>query len=101
MHVHRRMAPGPLKSVYQRCLCHELSRGEIPFRQQVRLPIHNDDIEMEAGYLADIIVRREVILALKAVEQFRPPHEARLLTQLRLRTCRAGLPTDGIRRCIL
>jgi GxxExxY protein len=109
MRVHSRLGPGLLESAYHRCLCHELSQADLKFDQQVRLPIHYDGIEIESGYLADIIVRGEVILELKTVEQFHPLHEAQLLTYLRLSSCRVGLLinfntvslTDGIRRRVL
>jgi GxxExxY protein len=109
MRVHSRLGPGLLESVYHQCLCHELSRADIPFDQQVRLPIRYDDIEIESGYRADIIVRDEVILELKAVEQISPLHEAQLLIYLRLSSCPVGLLinfntislTDGIRRRVL
>jgi GxxExxY protein len=109
MRVHSRLGPGLLESAYHRCLCHELSQADLKFDQQVRLPINYDGIEIESGYLADIIVRGEVILELKTVEQFHPLHEAQLLTYLRLSSCRVGLLinfntvslTDGIRRRVL
>jgi GxxExxY protein len=109
MRVHARLGPGLLESVYHRCLCHELSRADIPFEQQVRLPIRYDEVEIDSGYLADIVVRGEVILELKAVENLHPLHEAQLLTYLRLSTCRVGLLinfntvslTDGIRRRVI
>jgi GxxExxY protein len=109
MRVHARLGPGLLESVYHRCLCHKLSRADIPFEQQVRLPIRYDEVEIDSGYLADIVVRGEVILELKAVENLHPLHEAQLLTYLRLSTCRVGLLinfntvslTDGIRRRVI
>jgi GxxExxY protein len=109
MRVHRALGPGLLEGVYQRCLCHELAKGEIPFTQQVRLPIHYDGVEIESGYRADIVVRDEVVLELKSVEQLMPLHEAQLLTYLRLSGCQVGLLinfntaslTDGIRRRVL
>ncbi len=90
-------------------MCYELSRAGIPFAQQLRIPIHYDEIEIETGYLADIILRGEIILELKAVEQFTPLHEAQLLTYLRLSSCRIGLLInfntgslkDGIRRRVV
>ncbi len=109
MRVHCRLGPGLLESVYHRCLCHELSEAVIPFEQQVALPIRYGGIELESGYLADIIVNGEVVLELKAVERLSPLHEERLLTYLRLSACRIGLLinfntvslTGGIRRrCI-
>jgi len=109
MRVHRHLGPGLLESAYQRCLCHELSQAAILFEQQVRLPIRYNGIEIESGYQADIIVRGEVIMELKAVEQLNALHEAQLLTYLRMSGCRTGLLinfntlslTDGIRRRVL
>jgi GxxExxY protein len=109
MRVHSRLGPGLLESVYHRCLCHELSRADIPFEQQVRLPIRYDGVEIDAGYVVDIVVQGEVILELKAVENLHPLHEAQSLTYLRLSTCRIGLLinfntaplTDGIRRRVI
>src|ERR1700733_7207053 len=109
MRVHSRLGPGLLESVYHQCLCHELSQADIPFDQEVRLPIRYDDIQIESGYRADIIVRNEVILELKAVEQVSPLHEAQLLTYMRLSSCRIGLLinfntvslANGIRRRVL
>jgi GxxExxY protein len=109
MRVHRALGPGLLEGVYQRCLCHELTKAEIPFAAQVHVPIRYDGIEIESGYRADIVVRDEVILELKSVEQLSPLHEAQLLTYLRLSGCKVGLLinfntvslTDGIRRRVL
>jgi GxxExxY protein len=109
MKVHARMGPGLYESVYQRLLCHELSKAGIPFAQQVPLPILYEDIKINCGYRADIVVRNEVIVELKCVEHFHPVHDAQLLTYLRLSSCRIGLLlnfntvslTDGIRRRVL
>ena len=109
MRVHRHLGPGLIESVYQRCLCHEFTKAEIPYEQQVRLPIRYDGIEIGSGYSADIIVRNEVILELKAVERLSSLHEAQLLTYLRLSGCQVGLLinfntvslTEGIRRRVL
>ena len=62
MRVHSRLGPRLLESVYHRCLCYELSRARIPFGQHVALPIRYDEIELESGYLADIIVNDEVVV---------------------------------------
>jgi GxxExxY protein len=106
MRVHRRLGPGLLESIYEKCLCYELARAEMPFRRQVPLPVHYDDAILETGYIADIIVDNQVILELKAVEHILPIHEVQLLTYLRITECRIGLLinfntvslTDGIRR---
>jgi GxxExxY protein len=110
MQVHRRLGPGLLESVYERCLCHEFTRAGIAFQRQVSLPMNYDDAVIDCGYLADIVVDNQVILELKSVERTLPLYEAQLLTYLRLSGCHIGLLinfntvslTDGgIKRCIL
>lgn len=109
MRVHRRLGPGLLESIYEKCLCHELARAEIPFQRQASLPVTYDDVELDGAYLADVIVDKQVILELKSVEHILPLHEAQLLTYLRLSACRIGLLinfntvslTDGLKRCVL
>ncbi len=109
MRVHSRLGPGLLESVYEKCLCHEFTRSGMPFRRQVPLPVPYDDVQIDCGYLADIIVDDQVILELKSVERMLPLYEAQLLTYLRLSNCHIGLLinfdtvslTDGIKRCVL
>src|SRR5271157_3715356 len=83
MRVHRRLGPGLLESVYEKCLCHELAKAGIAFQSQISLPVLYDDIVIDWGYTADIIVDGQVIIELKAVERTQPLHEAQLLTYLR------------------
>ena len=109
MRVHGRLGPGLLESVYDRCLCHELGRSGISFERQAPLPVRYDDVVIDCGYIADVIVERRVILELKSVERMLPLHQGQLLTYLRLSTCRIGLLinlntislTDGIKWCVL
>ncbi len=109
MRVHRRLGPGLLESVYEKCLCHEFARAGVPFERQVQLPVTYDDVVIDCGYIADIIVAGQVILELKSVENLLAVHQAQLLTYLRLSTCRIGLLinfntaslTDGVKRCVV
>ena len=55
MRVHRNLGPGLLESLYRRCLCHELSLADIPFEQEVYLPIHYNGMDINSGYRADMI----------------------------------------------
>jgi GxxExxY protein len=108
MCVHSRLGPGLLESAYERCLCHELDKHDLPYARQVDLPLQYDDVRLDCGYRADIIVNKLVLLELKSIEHILPLHEAQLLTYLRLSGCRVGLLfnfnttslKDGIRRCI-
>jgi GxxExxY protein len=109
MRVHRRLGPGLFESVYERCLCHELDRAGVPFRRQVPLPVLYDEVSLDCGYLADVVVDGQVIIELKSMERTLPLHKAQLLTYLRLSPGRVGLLinfntvslTNGITRCVL
>jgi len=46
--VHKTLGPGLLESVYETCLCHELSKRDIAFERQISLPVRYDGIEIEA-----------------------------------------------------
>ena len=47
--VHRTLGPGLLESVYETCLCHELTKAGIEFQRQLVLPIVYDGIRLDAG----------------------------------------------------
>jgi GxxExxY protein len=107
--VHRHLGPGLLESVYEECLCHELSILEIGFKRQVQLPLEYKGISLECGLRLDILVPAKLIVELKTVEKILPIHEAQLLTYLKLASIPTGLlinfnvPVlrDGIRRMVL
>ncbi len=109
MRVHSRLGPGMLESAYERCLCLEFERNGLPYERQVDMPLNYDGVILECGYRVDLMVRREVLLELKAVEKRLPIHEAQLQTYLRLSGCRIGLLLnfnvvslrDGLRRRVL
>lgn len=107
--VHRALGPGLIESVYETCLCHELSKRRVAFQRQLALPVLYDGVRLDAGLRIDLLVADEVIIELKAVERIIPLFEAQLLTYLRLTSKRLGLLInfnvellrDGITRRIL
>jgi GxxExxY protein len=80
MRVHTRLGPGLFENAYGLCLCHELKQNGAAFRRQVEVSIEYDDISIDCGYRADVIVADAVILEIKSVERLLPLHEAQLLT---------------------
>jgi len=76
--VHRRLGPGLLESIYQECLCWELSQAGMEVPREVPLPIVYENMQFDKGYRADVIVGRRVLLALKSVPQLLPVRKARL-----------------------
>jgi GxxExxY protein len=107
--VHRILGPGLLESAYQVCLEHESKLRNIPFEHLIDLPLNYKGINLDAGYVIDLVYDKRVIVELKAVEQVIPVHEAQLLTYMRLTGMSIGLlinfnvPVlkDGIYRRVL
>jgi len=107
--VHKALGPGLIESVYEECLCHELSERGLRFGRQIEVPVSYKGVKLSCGCRLDVVVEDEVMLELKAVETVMPVHEAQLLTYLRLSGKRVGLllnfnvPVlkDGIRRRVL
>jgi len=107
--VHTTLGPGLLESVYETCLCHELTRRGMPFRRQLDIPIVYDGATLDAGLRLDLLVGDCIIVEIKAVERMNPLYEAQVLTYLKLTNLRLGLlinfnvPVirDGIKRLIL
>lgn len=107
--VHRELGPGLLESVYEECLCHELAALQLPFNRQHPIPVIYDNIRMECGFRADVVVSGRVLVEIKSVDRVAPIHEAQLLTYLRLSRLRVGLllnfnavrMVDGIKRMML
>ena len=107
--VHRALGPGLIESVYEECLCHELSERGLRFVRQVEVPVSYKGVKLSSGCRLDILVEDEVVLELKSVETVMPGHEAQLLTYLRLSGKRVGLLInfnvpllkDGIHRRVL
>jgi GxxExxY protein len=88
--VHFELGPGLLESIYERCLCHELSLRGIKFEQQVVLPIAYKDLLIDGGLRLDLIVDRQIIVELKSVEKLITVHQAQLLTYMKLAGHRLG-----------
>ncbi len=107
--VHSTLGPGLLESVYEICLAHELRQRGLKFQTQAALPVFYDGVRLDAALRMDIIVERQLVVEIKAVEIMLPVFEAQLLTYLKLTGCRLGLLVnfnvprikDGIRRIIL
>jgi GxxExxY protein len=89
--IHRVLGPGLMESVYEECLCYELSQRNVAFKRQESLPIKYKNVRLDCGYRLDIVCEEKVILELKAIEQLLPIHEAQLITYLKLSNKPIGL----------
>ena len=90
-HIHVRLGPGLLESVYVRILEYELTKRGLRVRREVPIPFRYYDIEFDEGFRADLIVEDKVLLELKSVENTAPVHKKQVLTYLKLTEVKLGL----------
>jgi GxxExxY protein len=104
--VHRNLGPGLLESVYECCLLEELRERNLFVESQVKVPLLYKGKKLDKEFFMDILVEKEIVVELKAVEVLLLVHEVQLVTYLKLADKRLGLlinfnvPVlkDGIRR---
>ena len=83
-HVHKKLGPGLLESVYEVVLAHALKERGLKVERQVAVAIVFEGIRFDEGFRADLIVEDKVIVELKSVEKVVPLHKKQLLTYLKL-----------------
>lgn len=109
LEVHRQLGPGLLESVYQRCLAYELVSAGIQVEVERPMRVRYKEIDIDCGFRVDMLIERELIVELKAVDTLLPIHESQLLTYLKLSGRKVGLLMNfnsgmlkkGIRRLVL
>ncbi|MCH6589873.1 MAG: GxxExxY protein [Alphaproteobacteria bacterium] len=107
--VHRALGPGLLEAVYEECLCHELHENGLGFQRQIPVPVTYKAVNLETGFRADLVIEKELLIEIKAVERLLPVHQAQVLTYLKLSGIPKGLLLnfntrvlkDGIRRFVM
>jgi GxxExxY protein len=89
--VHSKLGPGLLESVYEEILCFEFIKLDLKVQRQKAVPLIWDNIKMELGFRADLIIENKVIIELKSVENIAPVHPKQLLTYLQITGIKLGL----------
>ncbi|MEW4567027.1 GxxExxY protein [Tautonia sp. JC769] len=82
---------GLLESVYEATMVYELKRRGLAVETQQGIPVVYEDVKLDLGSRADLIVDRLVLVELKSIDQVAPVHRMQLLTYLRLTGLRLGL----------
>ena len=106
--VHTTLGPGLLETVYQAALAYELKKRGLKVALERGIPAVYEEVRLDLGFRADIIVENKVIIEIKSIESLAPVHGKILLTYLRLADLRLGLLInfnvalikDGIRRVV-
>ena len=107
-HIHRKLGPGLLESVYETLLAHELQKRSLSVKRQVPIEFAFDGIKFDQGFYADLLVEDKLIIEIKSTEEIHPAHKKQLTTYLRLADLRLGLLINfgaamikqGIRRVV-
>jgi len=108
IYIHKTLGPGLLESVYKECLYYRLIKKELNVIKERAVPLVFEEIKMECGYRADLIVENKVIVEIKCVDVLADIHKAQVLTYLRLTNLKLGLLInfnvvllkDGIKRIV-
>ena len=107
--IHKKMGPGLLESIYEKCFCYELNKRGIHFTKQKNVEIFYDGILIDDGLRIDILVDDHIVIELKAQDNSHPIWEAQLLSYLKLTEKELGflinfhvkLIKNGIKRMVL
>ena len=89
--IHTKLGPGLLESVYDTVLAYELGRRGLRTVRQQPIPVAYEEVRIDTGFRADLVVEDKVIVEIKSVELLAPVHKKQLLTYLRLADKRLGL----------
>jgi GxxExxY protein len=89
--IHRILGPGLLESVYEKVLCYELKKAGLNYDRQRKVSVVYEQIKLDLGFRADVIVEGKLILELKSTETVTPVHQKILLTYLRLTNIKLGM----------
>jgi GxxExxY protein len=90
MKVHRTLGCGFVESLYRKALVIELRKAGVSFEIHPVLPVFYDGEEI-GTFQADIIIERELIVELKAVEALAVAHSIQLVSYLAAAKIEHGL----------
>jgi GxxExxY protein len=89
--VYNELGPGLFESVYEAALAHELCKAGLNVKSQVPIPVIYDEIKLEMGFRADLIVEDKVIIEIKSIERLAEVHHKQLITYLKLTGLKLGI----------
>ena len=68
-----------------------MERRGLRFKRQQPIPVVYEDVRLDIGFRADLIVEDKVIVEIKSVEAIAPVHHKQVLTYLKVADKRLGL----------
>ena len=108
IYIHRSIGRGMLESVYVHCLACRLVKRGLHVKTEVPVPLIFEEVKLECGYRADLVIENKVVNEVKSIEAIAPIHLAQTLTYLRFLNLKLGmvlnfnslLMKDGIKRVV-
>ena len=108
MVVHTDLGPGLSEKAYDACFGDQLSILGLQFEHQVSFPVIRNGRKLQATFRLDYVVRRAVIVEIKAVQSIHPVHVAQLRSYLKMTGLTLGLIInfnvlhlrDGVKRVV-
>ena len=89
--VHRRLGPGLLESVYQKCLGLELSEAHLRVEANRAVPLVYRGHPLTERLFIDLLVEDLIVVEVKSVSKLAAVHTAQVITYLKLADKPAGL----------
>ena len=108
IYIHKSIGPRMLETVYKTCLAYRLEKRDLYVEIEKAVPVLFEEVKMECGYRADIVVEKSVVVDTKTIDAIGPLQIAQILTYLRFLKLRHGLilnfhtllMKDGIKRVL-
>jgi GxxExxY protein len=89
--IHKTLGVGLFESVYETVLCYELSKNGIPFVCQHPIPVYYEDVKMDVGFRAGLIIDNQLLVERKSIETIAAVHKKQVITYLTLTNLEIGL----------
>ena len=106
--IHKMYGPGLFETIYEEIFCYELGKTGLAFKRQHGIPLVHEEIRLEAGFRADVIIENKVIVEMKSIEALADIHYKQVQTYLKLTGLKLALLVnfnvplikDGIHRIV-
>ena len=72
--IHTIPGPGLLESVYEAAFAYELDRRNIPYQRQQGIVAKYEDVVLDVGFRADIIMDSKLVVEIKSIEHLEKVH---------------------------
>jgi GxxExxY protein len=89
--VHNEMGSGFLESVYEECLGIEFDLRNLPYREQLELPLTYKKRSLKSVFIPDFVCFESVVVEIKAVSTLTDVHRSQVHNYLKASGYRLGL----------